>query len=49
MDKRNEMKLKINDPEPWSLCESFRIMHKKEFVLDFIAMLPPEAIVNIEC
>jgi len=43
-----EIKLKINDSElKGQYANQIAIMHTKEdFVLDFITMFPPEAIVN---
>lgn len=47
-EERKELKLKINDAELKGVyANHVGIMHtKEEFVLDFISMLPPEAIVN---
>jgi hypothetical protein len=46
--QQKEIKLKINDNELKGLyANQIAIMHSKyDFVIDFIAMFPPEAIVN---
>lgn len=48
MENGKEVKLKINDTELKGVYSNhIGIMHTKdEFVIDFISMLPPEAIVN---
>jgi len=48
MEEKRELKLKINDAElKGEYSNQVAIMHSKyEFVLDFINMLPPEAIVT---
>lgn len=48
MENRKEVKLKINDSELKGIyANHIGIMHTAdEFVIDFISMLPPEAIVN---
>ena len=48
MEAQKEIKLKINDNELKGLyANQIAIMHSKyDFVIDFIAMFPPEAIVN---
>ncbi len=48
MDTRKEVKLKINDAELKGVyANHIGIMHTAdEFVIDFISMLPPEAIVT---
>jgi len=49
MDKeKKEIKLKINDNELKGVyANQIAIMHSKyDFVIDFITMFPPEAIVN---
>ncbi len=45
---KKEIKLKINDHELKGLyANQIAIMHSKyDFIIDFIAMFPPEAIVN---
>lgn len=45
---KKEIKLKINDNELKGLyANQIAIMHSKnDFVLDFISMFPPEAVVN---
>lgn len=47
-DSTKEIKLKINDNElKGQYANQIAIMHTREdFVLDFITMFPPEAIVN---
>jgi hypothetical protein len=47
-DQKKEIKLKINDSELRGIyANQIAIMHSKyDFVLDFISMFPPEAIVN---
>ena len=47
-DNKKEIKLKINDKELKGLYSNqIAITHSKyDFILDFIAMFPPEAIVN---
>ncbi len=48
MQNNKEVKLKINDKElKGTYANQIAIMHSKyDFVLDFITMFPPEAIVN---
>lgn len=48
MEIQKEVKLKINDNELKGLyANQIAIMHSRyDFVIDFIAMFPPEAIVN---
>ena len=48
MNEQKELKLKINDSElKGTYANHVGIMHTgEEFILDFISMLPPEAIVN---
>lgn len=48
MEEKKEIKLKINDAELKGMyANQVAIMHSKyDFVLDFITMFPPEAIVN---
>lgn len=48
MDTGKEVKLKINDNELKGVyANHIGVMHTSdEFVIDFISMLPPEAIVN---
>ena len=48
MQDQKEIKLKINDNElKGHYANQITIMHSKyDFVLDFISMFPPEAIVN---
>ena len=47
-EKKQEIKLKINDSElRGTYANQVAIMHSKyDFVVDFISMFPPEAIVN---
>lgn len=47
-NKKKEIKLKINDNElKGAYANQVAIMHSKhDFVIDFIAMFPPEALVN---
>jgi hypothetical protein len=47
-DNKKEIKLKINDDELKGVyANQIAIMHSRyDFVVDFIAMFPPEAIVN---
>lgn len=47
-NKKKEIKLKINDTElKGHYSNQIAIMHSKnDFVIDFITMFPPEAIVN---
>lgn len=48
MEENREIKLKINDSELRGVyANQVAIMHSRyDFVLDFIAMFPPEALVN---
>ena len=48
MQESKEIKLKINDTElKGNYSNQVNIMHSKhDFVLDFITLFPPEAIVN---
>ena len=48
MQDQKEIKLKINDNElKGHYANQITVMHSKhDFVLDFISMFPPEAIVN---
>jgi hypothetical protein len=48
MPDQKEIKLKINDSElRGNYANQITVMHSKyDFVLDFISMFPPEAIVN---
>ncbi len=47
-EKKQEIKLKINDTELRGVyANQVAIMHSKDdFVIDFIAVFPPEAVVN---